>query len=186
MKEQITIKFEPCLVKRLNVAVADASLAVAEAALSAYAQDSKFTVRTFSTALRACAPLLGTSTQVLSAAVKAAKEKNASLEDVTSAMAAAADKKRRDDARRAAEKREAAPGKALEKAQAEVAECILAMRSPLQKAQDNLREAEEAVEAAAEALRVARAKQREALKTLKDLQEAEGGEGGEQGEEGEG
>ena len=159
---ETTIKFEAELVKRLNVAMADASVAVAEAALSAIAQDKRITVRVFSDALRSVAPMLGTSTQVLAAAVKAAKVDKASLDDVCAAMAAAAQKKRRDDARRAKEKRDAQPGKDLAKAQAEVQACLLAMRTPLQKAIDDLTAADLAVKAAAEAWRSARAARRAA------------------------
>lgn len=159
---ETTIKFEAELVKRLNVAMADASVAVAEAAMSAVCQDKKVTVRVFAQALRTVAPMLGTSNTVLAAAVKAAKVDKASLDDVTAAMAAAADKKRRDDAKRAADKRDAAPGKALQKAQAEFDACKLAMRTPLQKAIDDLAAADVAVMEASQVLRETRAARRAA------------------------
>ena len=177
MNNENTISFNAELIKRLNNAMADASVAVGEAALSAVAQDSKVTVRAFSSALRDAAPMLGTSTKVLSAAIKAAKEKNAELNDVTAAMAAAADKKRRDDARRASEKRDAAPGKALEKALSEVEECKKAMRSPLEKATDELAAADAAVKSAATALRDARAARRKAQAVLDAIMKTEQGEG---------
>ena len=161
MKET-TINFQPELVKRLNGAMATASAAVAEAALSAVAQDSKVTVRVFATALRDAAPMLGTSNVVLAAAVKTAKEKGATLDKVCQAMADAADKKRRDDAKRAADKRDAAPGKALQKALAEVEECKLALRSPLEKAIDDLAAADVAVMEASQVLRETRAARRAA------------------------
>ena len=176
MNNENTISFNAELIKRLNNAMADASVAVGEAALSAVAQDSKVTVRVFATALRNAAPMLGTSTQVLSAAIKAAKIDRATLEDVTTAMASAADKKRRDDARRASEKRDAAPQKALQKAQEEVQSCLLAMRSPLEVAKDNLAAADAAVEAASAALKEARAKQREALAALAAIEAEQGAE----------
>ena len=163
---ETTIKFKAELVKRLNGAMATANVAVAEAALAAVAQDKKITVRAFSAALRDAAPMLGTSTCVLAAAVKAAKLDNTTLDNVTAAMAAAADKKRRDDAKRAADRRDAAPGKALQKAQAEVAECLKAMRTPKQKAIDDLTEAEQAFVFASKALREARAARRSARVTL--------------------
>lgn len=173
MNKQLTINFEPSLIKRLNNAMADASVAVAEAALSAVAQDSRLTVRAFASALRDAAPMLGTSTCVLTAAVKAAKEKGAELDKVTAAMADAADKKRRDDAKRAADKRDAAPGKALEKALAEVMECRKAMRTPLQVAQDELNAADAAVKTASAVLHEARAKRREARAKLAKVVETE-------------
>ena len=160
------IKFNAELVKRLVVATTATSVAVGEAALQAVAQDKKVSVRAFATALRECAPMLGTSTQVFSAAVTAAKEKGANLDKVCQAMAIAADKKRRDDARRAAEKRDAAPQKALEKALLEVQECQLALRSPLERAQDELAAADAAVKAAAAALKEARDARRKARAAL--------------------
>ena len=156
------IKFEKELVNRLNGAMATASAAVAEAALSAVAQDKRVTVRAFVAALRDAAPMLGTSNTVLAAAVKAAKADKASLDAVCQSMADAADKKRKDDRKRAADKAAAAPQKALEKAQAEVNECLLALRTPLQKAIDELGKADAAVKAAAEAWRSARAARRAA------------------------
>ena len=166
---ETTIKFQPELVKRLNVAMADASVAVAEAAMSAVAQDKKVTVRVFAQALRTVAPMLGTATAVLSAAVKAAKMDNTTLDNVCQAMADAADKKRRDDARRAKEKRDEAPGKALQKALAEVEECKRAMRTPLEVARDNLATAEARVREAARMLREERAKLRAARAKLAEL-----------------
>ena len=171
------ITFTAELIKRLVVATTTASVAVGEAALSAIAQDKRVTVRTFASALRGVAPMLGTSNGVLAAAIKAAKIDRATLEDVTAAMARAADKKRADDARRAAEKREAAPGKALQKALSEVEECKKAMRSPLEKAKDELTAATAAVEAAAQVLKEARAAQREAKDNLDALLKGEQGEG---------
>lgn len=165
------IKFESSLVKRLNVAMADASVAVGEAAMSAVAQDRKVTVRTFVNALRTAAPMLGTANAVFAAAVKAAKVDNATLNDVCAAMADAADKKRKDDAKRASDKRDAAPAKALQKAQEEVQTCLKAMRTPLQVATDNLTAAEAAVKAAAEVLRAARAARRQARAALEQAAE---------------
>ena len=156
-----TIKFQPELIKRLNVATATAHEAVAEAALAAFAQDSKLTVRSFVSALRDAAPALTAPNAVFTAAVKSAKN-GATLVQVAEAMAAALTKKRRDDRKRAADKAAAAPGKALQKAQAEVQECLLAMRSPLEKAIDELGKADVAVKAAAEAGRTARAVRRAA------------------------
>lgn len=164
-----TISFQPELVARLNGAIADAHAAVAEAAMSAVAQDLEVTVRAFATALRNAAPALGTNNAVLAAAVKAAKVNGATAVDVAEAMAEAIAKKREDDRIRAAKKASAKPAKALEKAQAKVNECILAMRTPLQVARDNLREADAAVKAAAEALRAARAKRREARAKLAEI-----------------
>ena len=160
--ENVTLKFEKNLVKKLNVSTATASEAVAEAAMSAVAQDSRVTVRTFSDALRSVAPMLGTSTQVLSAAIKAAKEKDATLDAVCQSMADAAAKKRADDARRAADRRNAQPAKDLAKAQSKVNECLLALRSPLQKAIDDVTASEERVKAASKLLREARADLRKA------------------------
>lgn len=166
MNDTNTISFQPELIKRLNNTAADLSLAVAEAACAAVAQDKKVTVRTFATALRDAAPMLGTNNAVLAAAVKAAKVDKATLEEVTQAMADAADKKRRDDAKRAADKRAAAPGKALQKAQAEVEACKLAMRTPLEIARDNVAAAEAAVRAAAAALDAAVKREDEARAEL--------------------
>ena len=165
MKET-TINFQPELVKRLNGAMATASAAVAEAALSAVAQDKRVTVRTFATALRDAAPMLGTNNAVLTAAIKAAKVDKATLNDVAEAMAAALTKKRDDDRKRAADRAAAAPGKALQKAQAEVEECLLAMRSEIEVAQDALTAADAAVKAASAALREARAARRAAQAEL--------------------
>ena len=156
------IKFAPSLVKRLNNAAADLSVAVAEAALAAAAQDKRVTVRTFATALRDAAPALGKSNAELAAAVKAAKADGATLEKVATAMAEAIERKRADDRRRAADKAAKAPAKALQKAQAKVVECQLAMRTPLQKAIDELTAADVAVKTAAEAWRTARAVRRDA------------------------
>ena len=169
-----TIKFEPDLVKRLNTATATANAAVAEAAMSAIAQDKKLTVRAFASAIRAVAPALGTANALFTAAIKAAKVEGATLVQVAEAMAEALTKKRSDDARRAAEKRAAAPAKALQKAQAELDACKLAMRTPLEKAQDRFIAATAAVRAAAAALREARAERRAALaEAEKALAEAE-------------
>ena len=168
-----TISFEPTLVKRLNNAMADASVAVAEAAMAAVAQDKRVTLRAFATALRDAAPMLGTNNAVLAAAVKAAKVDKAKLEQVTQAMADAAAKKRADDRRRAAERAAAAPGKALAKAEAQVQECKLALRTPLQKAQDELAAADAAVRAAAAVLREARAERRKARVALAEAVVAE-------------
>ena len=170
MSNDTTITFEPTLVKRLNNAMADASVAVAEAAMSAVAQDKRVTVRRFASALRSVAPMLGTSNCVLAAAVKAAKVDGVTLDTVCAAMADAADKKRRDDAKRAADKRAAAPQKALEKAQAKVEECILAMRTPLQVAQDELAHAEERVKQASKLLREARTARRSARAKLATIE----------------
>ncbi|MCK9328068.1 MAG: hypothetical protein M0P69_21410 [Bacteroidales bacterium] len=177
------IKFEAGLVKRLNETLADAGVAVAEAALSAVGQNSKVTVRVFATALRTVAPMLGTSNCVLAAAIKAAKEKNAELNDVTAAMAAAADKKRRDDARRAADKRDAQPAKALQKALAEVEECRLAMRTPLEVAQAEVAQAEARVKEVCAVLREERAKLRKARAKLAEIEPAEQKEQKEQTEQ---
>lgn len=173
MNNENAITFNPQLIKRLVVATTATSVAVAEAALAAVAQDSKVTVRAFTSALRSVAPMLGTATAVFSAAIKAAKVDKATLEDVSAAMADAAAKKRADDARRAAEKRAAAPGKALEKARAEVAECLLAMRSPLEVARDNLAQAEARVKEASAVLREARATLRKARAKLAEVAPAE-------------
>ena len=168
MKEN-TIVFNAQLIKRLNVATAATSEAVAEAAMSAVAQDKKVTVRDFANALRNAAPMLGTANTVLTAAVKAAKVDNTTLDKVCEAMAEAADKKRRDDAKRAADKRDAAPGKALQKALAEVEECKRAMRTPLEVARDNLAQAEARVREAARMLREERAKLRAARAKLAEI-----------------
>ena len=159
---ETTIKFEAELIKRLNGAMATANAALAEAALAAVGQDKRVTVRAFATAIRDAAPCLTTNNAVFAAAIKAAKEDGASLNDVTQAMADAADKKRRDDRKRAADRAAAAPGKALEKAKGKVQECIMAMRTPLQKAIDELTAADVAVKTAAEAWRAARAVRRDA------------------------
>ena len=169
MNNDTTIWFEPTLVKRLNVATAAASEAVAEAAMSAVAQDSRITVRAFASALRECAPALGTNTTVFAAAIKAAKEKDATLDKVCAAMADAFLKKRADDRKRAADKRDAAPAKALKKAQAKLNECILAMRSPLQVAIDEVAQAEARVKEVCAALREARAARRKARAALANL-----------------
>ena len=165
MKET-TINFQPELVKRLNGAMATASAAVAEAALSAVAQDKRVTVRTFATALRDAAPMLGTNNAVLTAAIKAAKVDKATLNDVAEAMAAALTKKRDDDRKRAADRAAAAPGKALQKALAEVEECKRAMRTPLEVARDNLAQAEARVKEVCAVLREERAKLRAARAEL--------------------
>ena len=172
-----SIKFEKELVNRLNGAMATASAAVAEAAMSAVAQDKRVTVRTFANALRDAAPMLGTAQAVLAAAVKAAKVDKATLDEVAAAMADAAAKKREDDRKRAADKAAAKPGKDLEKAQAEVNECKLALRTPLEKAQDELAEAEAAVKAAAAVLHKARAARRKARAALTELVKAGPAEG---------
>ena len=166
-----TITFSSELTERLNGAFATANAAVAEAAIAAYAQDTKVTVRSFAAALRAAAPMLGTANAVLAAAVKAAKA-GKSLLAVSNDMADAADKKRRDDAKRAAEKAAAAPGKALARAEAKVNECQLALRTPLERALDDLAEASEAVKSAAAALREARAARRAARAALVKLVKA--------------
>lgn len=164
-----TITFNPSLIKRLNNAFADAAAAVAEAALAAVAQDKRITVRAFASALRAVAPALGTNNAVLSAAVKAAKIDKATAVTVAEAMADALDKKRRDDAKRAADKREAAPQKALEKALNEVEECKLALRTPLEKAWDNYDTAKMAVSQAEQVLADAVNALAEAEKALAEL-----------------
>lgn len=173
MSNTNTISFTEELVKRLNAASATANAALAEAALAAVAQDRKLTVRTFATAIRDAAPCLTAPNAVFTAAVKAAKVDGATLDKVCEAMASALAEKRADDARRAAEKRDAAPAKALQKALAEVEECKLAMRTPLEVARDNLAQAEAAVKAAAAALDAARAKQREAKAALAAIEAAE-------------
>ena len=169
MNDTNTISFQPELVARLNGAIADANVAIAEAAMSAVAQDLKVTVREFATALRKAAPALGTNNAVLSAAVKAAKEKGASLEDVTTAMAAAVEAKRKDDRIRAAKKASAKPAEDLKKAQAKVNECLLAMRTPLQVARDNVTDAEERVRQASKLLREERANLRKARAKLAEI-----------------
>lgn len=171
MKERVTIRFEKYLIQKLNVSTATACEAVAEAALAAVAQDERVTVRAFSDALRECAPMLGTSTQVIAAAVKAAKEKGASLEDVTAAMADAADKKRRDDRKRLADRAAAKPAEDLKKAIAKVEECRMAMRTPLQVAQAELAHAEERVKQAYKLLREARADLRKARAKVEAMTE---------------
>ena len=169
---EINIQFTAELKERLNGAFATANGAVAEAALAAAAQDTKLTVRSFSAALREAAPMLGTSNVVLAAAVKAAKA-GKSLLAVSNDMADAADKKRRDDAKRAAEKAAAKPARDLEKANAKLDECKLALRTPLQKAFDDLRAADAAVIAASAALREARAARRAARAALAELRAAD-------------
>ena len=180
---EIKIQFSEELTRRLNAALACASADVAEAALAAVAQDKKVTVRAFASALRDAAPCLGTSTCVLAAAVKAAKEKDATLDDVAQAMAQAFLKKRADDRKRAADKRDEAPGKALQKAQAKVNECKLAMRSPLQVAIDEVTAAEARVREAARVLREERAKLRKARAKLAEIEPAEQKEQKEQTEQ---
>ena len=167
------IKFEKELVNRLNGAMATAHAAVAEAALAATAQDSKLTVRAFVAALRDAAPALTAPNAVFAAAVKAAKLDGASLNDVAQAMADALAKKREDDRKRAADKAAAAPGKALQKAQAEVNECLLAMRTPLEVARDNLAQAEARVKEASAVLREARAVRRAARAKLAEIEPTE-------------
>ena len=167
------IKFDKELVTRLNSAMATASVAVAEAAMSAVAQDRKVTVRTFASALREVAPMLGTNNAVLSAAVKAAKEKGAVYDDVARAMALAALKKRDDDRKRAADKRAAAPQKALERAEAQVEECRKAMRTPVEVARDNYETAKMAVTQAEQALDVAVNALAEAEQALAKIMQAE-------------
>lgn len=167
MNDNNTISFNAELIKRLNGAAADVSVAVAEAAMTAVCQDKRVTVRAFAGALREVAPMLGTSNAVFGAALKSAKEKDATLDRVCQAMADAADKKRADDRKRAADRAAAKPGKDLEKANAKQMECKLALRSPLQKAIDDLTAADLAVKAAAEAWRSARAARRAARDAYK-------------------
>ncbi len=163
------ITFTAELVEKLRLATTTASVAVGEAALQAVAQNRKVTVRVFANTLRTYAPMLGTSNTVFTAAIKAAKEKNTTLEAVCQAMADAADKKRRDDARRAAKKRDAAPGKALEKAQKKVEECLKALRTPLQVAIDEVAETEKRVKEISAVLRAARAARRAARAKLEAM-----------------
>ena len=171
MNNEITFTAE--LIKKLRIATTSAGVAVGEAALQAVAQDKRVTVRTFASALRTHAPMLGTANSVFGAALKSAKTDGATLDAVCEAMADAVAKKREDDRKRAAKKAAEAPKKALEKAQAKVEECKLALRTPLQVAQDELDAAAAAVEAAENALHEARAKQREAKAALDALIEAE-------------
>ena len=178
---EIKIHFTEDLTRRLNAALACANADVAEAALSAVAQDSKVTLRSFATALRSAAPMLGTSNTVLAAAVKAAKE-NKSLVQVADAMADAADKKRRDDAKRAADKRDAAPQKALARAEKQVLECQLALRTPMQVAQAEVAQAEARVKEVCAVLRETRAKLRKARAKLAEIEPAEQKEQKEQAE----
>ena len=172
MSDTNMIRFEKELVERLNSAMATASVAVAEAAMSAVAQNRKVTVRVFASALREVAPMLGTSNAVLSAAIKAAKEKGAVYDDVARAMALAALKKRDDDRKRAADKAATKPGKDLERAQAEVDACKLAMRSPLEVARDNVSQIEERIRELSGILRALRGVRREARAKLAELLKA--------------
>ena len=167
------IKFNPELIKRLNGALTTSNVAIAEAALAAVAQDKRITVRGFTAALKEVAPALTTNTTVFAAAIKAAKEDKATLNDVAEAMAQAFLKKRADDRKRAAEKAAAAPGKALQKAMMEVEECKLALRTPLEVARDNLATAEARVKEVCAVLREERAKLRKARAKLAEIAPAE-------------
>lgn len=168
-----TIKFEKELVTRLNAATATANAAVAEAALAAVAQDRKVSVRAFAGALRAVAPALGTNNAVLAAAVKAAKVDKATAVDVAEAMASALEKKRKDDRKRAADKAAAKPGKDLERAQADVDKCKLAMRTPLEVARDEVTLIEERIREMSSILRALRAERREARAKLAEIEKVE-------------
>lgn len=170
------IKFDAKLVERLNGALATSNVVIAEAALSAVAQDKRITVRGFTAALKEVAPTLTTNTTVFAAAIKAAKEKDTTLDDVAQAMAQAFLKKRADDRKRAADRRAAAPGKALEKAQAEVEECRLALRTPLEVAQAEVAQAEARVKEVCAVLREERTKLRKARAKLDAMTEQKDGE----------
>ena len=172
MNNTNALKFDTELIKRLNAATATANGALAEAALAAVAQDKKISVRAFASAIRDAAPCLTAPNAVFTAAVKAAKEKGATANAVAEAMACALAKKRADDRKRAADKAAAKPGKALERAEAKVEECLLAMRSPLEKAVAEYTAAEQAVADAEQALTAARRRLADAKAVLELAEQA--------------